>query len=60
MQNIKCDLCSGNDSRTEREQRSYHRVDLTGCFSLTLMRITVQTQLLNLHLNKIGYEQWQT
>lgn len=34
------------------EQRSHHRVDLTSCLSLTLMRITVQTQLLNLHLNK--------
>lgn len=33
------------------EQRSYHRVDLTSCLSLTLMRITVQTQLLNLNLN---------
>lgn len=39
------------------EQRSYHRVDLTSCLSLTLMRITVQTQLLNLHLNieRINY-----
>ena len=39
-------------SRGDQLFRSYHRVNLTGCFSFTLMGITVQTQLLNLYLNK--------
>lgn len=39
--------------RVERvRQRSYDGVDFTSCFSLALMGITVETQLLNLHLNR--------
>lgn len=37
---------------SECDRTSYHRVDFTGCFPLALMRITVQTQLLNLQLHQ--------
>lgn len=43
--NTKCEHCCGDKCG------SHHRVDLTSGFSLALMRITIQTQLLNLNLH---------